>query len=812
VRLTKIARPAYLLIAAAGLLLCFRGSLARADLVPFGAEIVQGGGAHSVALSNSQGGNVHTWGDNGAGRLGLGDETTRVTATLVTTLSNVVEISTRGANHTIVRLANNEVWGFGGGNQGQLGNGMNSASTIPVRAGPDCLHPTDPMMNKPLKAKDISAGGAHAAAILEDDTACVWGNNSTGQLGLGDINSRNRPTQILGLANVKAISTGGGQTLVLLNNGDVWGFGDNTFGQLGIGSITAPQTTPIKITAWSGIGIKAVRACASHSLALAGDGTVHAVGLNNLGQLGNGTTGPANPTPAPVSGLGSGSGVEQIECAGHNLARKTNGEVWAWGPNGDGRLCDGTRIDKNVPAQVVGLGAGAKYAAAGAAHSLFVRSSDGKVVTCGANGSGQLGKNTIEASNTPVAVMGLSGIVTAIVAGGSHSVALRQGLPPEGWGLNAFGQLGGERTDTLIHTAMSVGGGSGVAFAAAGGNHTLLVRQGDGTGGEDKLFAFGNGINGQLGTNTCTTAAPITCASSNTPVRVPRPGQGRILAVAAGGGHNLVVESDDATCDGCTALYAFGNNSNGQLGNNSKTPSPVPALVQVSGLGVGSGKRILRIAAGGTHSLALVADPATCNGCTALYAWGLNNFRQLCDGTNAPERLAPVQVSGRGMGSGSKIVEIAASAINSGALNEDGTVWTCGVGSALGNNTTTASNVLVQVLEAGDSGLQPLSNVKALAGGGQFFLALKQSGEVSAWGINGPGNLCDGTFSAKRIAVPTGVSGVAAMTTGPGSAHSVFFKTDGSVVACGTDALSQLGNGPPSDADLTPASVLIQSP
>ncbi|MBI4331705.1 MAG: hypothetical protein HY673_10540, partial [Chloroflexi bacterium] len=106
-----------------------------------------------------------------------------------------------------------------------------------------------------------------------------------------------------------------------------------------------------------------------HSLALKSDGTVRAWGLNDSGQLGNGTTTGSN-VPVQVSGL---SGAAAI--AGgifHSLALKFDGTVRAWGLNAYGQLGDGTTTDSNIPVQVNGL-SGVVAIAAGGFHSLAIK-------------------------------------------------------------------------------------------------------------------------------------------------------------------------------------------------------------------------------------------------------------------------------------------------------------------------------------------------------------------------------------------------------------------------------------------------------
>src|SRR5207237_4170697 len=122
-----------------------------------------------------------------------------------------------------------------------------------------------------------------------------------------------------------------------------------------------------------------------HSLALKSDGTVWAWGYNGSGQLGNASGGSNTPVQVldPASGSGYLSGVTAIAGGDwHSLALKSNGTVWAWGLNEEGQLDNGTIIDSNTPVQVLGLGGVA--AITGVVANSVAVNNDGTVRACGA--------------------------------------------------------------------------------------------------------------------------------------------------------------------------------------------------------------------------------------------------------------------------------------------------------------------------------------------------------------------------------------------------------------------------------------------
>jgi hypothetical protein len=265
-------------------------------------------------------------------------------------------------------------------------------------------------------------------------------------------------------------------------------------------------------------GVTNVAAGAYHSLAVKTNGTVWAWGYNYSGQLGDNTT-VQRKAPVQVSGL---SDVTHVAAGvSHSLALKTNGTVWAWGENWECQLGDGTRgPNRLTPVQVSGL-SGVTNVAAGAYHSLAVKT-NGTVWAWGYNGYGQLGNNTTASTSTPVQVSGLSNVI-AVAAGDSHSLAVKTNGTVWAWGNNWYGQLGNNTRYDHKYTPIQVSGLSNVTAVAAGQCHSLAVKT-DGT-----VWAWGFNGNGQLGDNST--------VQKNAPVQVQA--LGAITLIAAGGSHSL---------------------------------------------------------------------------------------------------------------------------------------------------------------------------------------------------------------------------------------------------------------------------------
>jgi alpha-tubulin suppressor-like RCC1 family protein len=243
------------------------------------------------------------------------------------------------------------------------------------------------------------------------------------------------------------------------------------------------------------------------------------------------------------------------------------------------------------------------------------------------------------------------------------------------------------------------------------------------------------------------------------PVRVV--GLDNVKHIAAGRTHSLALKNDGT-------VWAWGFNGYGQLGDGTLTNRNTP--VQVLGL---SG--VVTINSGEWHSLAVMSDGS-------LRAWGDNGAGQLGDGTYT-NRSTPVQVSGL---TGVLITALGSS--HSLAMKQDGTVWAWGNNDngQLGDGTTLRRATPVRVVG--------LSGCLALAGGIVQSLAVKQDGTAWAWGHNSAGQLGDGTSIDRLTPVQvSGLSGVSAVSAG--AHHALAMKLDGTVWAWGFNGMGQLGDG-----------------
>ena len=363
----------------------------------------------------------------------------------------------------------------------------------------------------------IAAGGAHTCARLDDGRVKCWGDNSSGQLGLGNTDSRGDGVNAMGQSemgdNLPPVELGSGRTVVevvagtdhtcaRLDNGQVKCWGANGTGQLGLGDINrrgdglnamfetemGDNLPPVNL----GNGRTAVELVAggSHTCARLDNGAVKCWGRNNSGELGLGDpdnrgelggTDPNNPAyemgdNLPPVELGSGrTAVELVAGGGHTCARLDNGRVKCWGSNSFGKL---------------GLG-----------------NTDNRGDGLNAMGETEMG------DNLPPVELGTAGFfgsltVLQLDAGADHTCARLADPIFAGqdqvkcWGLNAFGQLGlgdidsrgnvaNEMSDNLL--PVNLGNGRTAVEVVAGGNHTC-ARLDNGA-----VKCWGRNNSGQLG-------------------------------------------------------------------------------------------------------------------------------------------------------------------------------------------------------------------------------------------------------------------------------------------------------------------------
>jgi len=319
-------------------------------------KAVAAGGDFSLALLSN--GTVWAWGANESGQLGDGTTTDSVVPVQVSGLTGVKAISSAGSAGfaSLALLNDGTVWAWGYNGYGQLGDGNNVNSDIPVQ------------VTGLTGVVAIAVGGAHDLALLSNGTVMSWGRNGDGELGYGTFtNPTNVPAEVSSLTGVKAIAAGLYHNLAVVGNGTVVSWGDNNSGQLGNNNAPNDSASPVPVTGLT--KVKSVAAGAYDSYAVLKNGTGMSWGENAYGELGNGdSSGTGSPVPVAISGL---TNIKVISAgAFHVLALLKTKTLAAWGIDSDGELGTGVVGPSSAtPLAISGL-TGVKSVSAGYLFSL----------------------------------------------------------------------------------------------------------------------------------------------------------------------------------------------------------------------------------------------------------------------------------------------------------------------------------------------------------------------------------------------------------------------------------------------------------
>ena len=716
-------------------------------LAVVGAVVASG----SVASAAPPGRPVLSWGDNTYGQLGNATRTGR-TAPGPTSLPESVAVTDvrAGLAHALALTSTGQVYSWGRNNYGQLGDGTNTDRDTPVVVA----------MPSGTVVTAVAAGHWHSLALTSTGDVYAW--------GLANANYGNTPTQVTFPSGVTVTAVAGGNQfdLALTSTGDVYTWGRNNYGQLGDGT-TTDRATPGLVSLPSGATVMTIANGYGHAYALTSTGAVYAWGQGVYGGLGDGgTSNRSTPVqtqfPAGVTPIAIASGED------HGLAVTSTGEVFAWGKNTFGQVGDGTTTNRTRPVQAAlptAATATAVISAPGAFISLALTTS-GEVLAWGRNTSGQLGDGTTTSRATPVQVpMPAAAILTGgLTAGATFTLAVVSYSAALGWGANNAGQLG-DGTTVERRTPVDVTFPSGMVLAGitAGYSHSLAV---DDVG---VTYAWGANAQGQLGTGDTT--------AQDSPVPVSGfPTGTRIVAVTAGQFHSVALAEDGT-------VYAWGYNSQGQLGDGTTTQRLTP--VEVTGFPAGT--VVTAISSHNVHNIAVTSTGD-------VYTWGDNSSGQIGNGTTTIQTSA-VQIP---LPNGGIAVNATAGALHTVAVTDDGSAYAWGYNlyGQLGDGTTTNAHTPVQV--------QTTDILVDADAGGNHTLAITDNGGAVAWGLGSNGQIGNGTTTTNSttpvtVNLPTGVT---VNAVDGGRAHSlavVNISTDpaypaGQVLAWGYNNHGQLGD------------------
>lgn len=730
------------------------------------AKLIAAGDRFTCALQET--GLVSCWGDNEHGQLGNDRGDFSPIPITVEGIRGAIDIAT-GSSHACAIHGNYDISCWGANNFAQLGIDQSQEySATPVR-----VRDID-------TALFLDAGENHTCTVHQDFTVACWGANDFGQLGNGQTGGVSTTLVYPDVAsNPVGIAAGNRHTCVIIepepltqtipyrpiycwgaNDLDQLGRGEDGSSELQVGLTTAlsskefstvvpvQQDTSIcdcEPAPVADIGdAMDISAGSNHTCALRVDRTVSCWGANELGQLGNGSTGifrsESSPMPQQTAGI---SDADRIAAGGDNsCALHLTGAVSCWGNNNEGQLGNGQIASASTASQKVADINDATSVAAGTSFTCALRQ-NASISCWGKNSSGELGigQTTYEiaSSQVPVEVDGITD-ARAVDLGWSHACALHSDGSISCWGENEDGQLGNSQT-AQSHMPLEVEGISDAVSVSTGPFHTCAVRQNGSIScwGLNSIGQLGNGLTDDSGPSQAPVGGTAVHKSASLrSVQLSRftsvIGIADASSVAAGGGHTCALHQNGI-------VSCWGNNESGQLGNGRSRLgwnalaqfSAVP--VQVEGI-----TDAIAVDAGAGFSCALHETGS-------VSCWGDNEFGELGNGQMEDDSPVPVPVEGI-----DDATAIATGGTHACAIHQNGAVSCWGNNSLLQRGTN--QTILPSAIPVSVSGI---SDAAAVSAGAAHTCILHQDGTITCLGINLLGEL--GNSQGDYSVVPVKVVG-----------------------------------------------------
>jgi alpha-tubulin suppressor-like RCC1 family protein len=809
------------------------GALALSDITA--------GGTHACGIARGQ---LYCWGNSAAGALGLGSTVSTSTPTLVSALSGkVVTDVSAGTNHTCA-VADGAAYCWGNGGSGRLGTGSTGSLAVPTAV-------TASGVLSGHTVTSITAGDQHSCAVA-DGAAYCWGLNTNGQLGNTSTTTSTVPVAVtpgglLSGRTVTSVSAGTSHSCAVAD-GVAFCWGLNTNGRLG-DTTTTQRTAPVAVSTagvLSGRTVTAISAGGQHSCAVA-DGDVYCWGYNSNGQLGNSSTTASSAPVAVVGSIASAATVSAVSAGVTHSCAVADGAAYCWGAGASGQIGNGsttTSVTSSVAVTSSGVLSGRTLTAISAGN-LFTCTNGATPGSCwGAGASGQLGNAASSTSSTPVDVK-ITGATCpdgaarvddntcSLVQGTDYYARLGYSIgtwiaPNSGWvkattsTRPAVSPSAASKTSTSLNLAWPAAGELYQSYAeytvqrslnSSGSSPTTLyrgpLRTATDRGGVAKRTATLTASQVSVGTGSACAILEgsaycwgdnvdgqlgnnsTTDSSSPTAVLATGALAGKTVTALSAGMEATTNSEGEHTCavaDG--GVYCWGNNSHGELGNSSTTDSLVPVAA-------GTLTNVTDVATGYMHTCALTGGK--------VYCWGDNSRGQLGDGSTTT-RSAPVLVGG--LLSGKSVTAIATGAAHTCAIAA-GTVycWGSNVSGQLGINSTganTNSSTPVAVLTSGVLNGQTVTAVAA----GEAHTCVIASGKAYCWGYNAYGQVGNASTNNSLVAVAVSApwSSSSALSSLSAGQYGTCLVASGKAYCWGYNTYGQVGNNSTNTAT-TPAAV-----
>ena len=498
------------------------------------ANSISLGESHSCAILETSG--IVCWGSNGAGQLGIGSNSNKVTARyIITPLSTNLLSAGDGYSCAIFNQGQLKCWGHN--DHGQLGDGSTT----------DRNTPTSISLIGSRSAVSVSAGDSHTCVLIENGSVQCWGLNGDYQVGDGSTTERHSP-RLVSLPSglwAEQVSAGGFHTCAILSDKTLRCWGNNSNGQIGDGT-TVDRSSPKNVSLPSGRIPIHVSAGYLSTCALLDDGSVRCWGSNGVGQLGDGST-TDRTTPAAVN-LPTGRYALTIEIGvGHACAILDDFFLRCWGSNTYGQIGDGTTTGRTSPTSVSTTLTVMSFSIGTYGHTCAIFQNN-QLRCWGRNLIGQVGDMTTTSRNTPTMPSTMSTLTpTSIGLGYHHSCAILDDNRMRCWGSNSHGQIGDGTSQTMRTWPTAVNGAADYLIWPS----TTDDRDFD---GDEVLNIYDRCLNGQTGW----TASPASdydwdgCRDSSEDTDDDNDGVlDQSDSCARGAVHWLSTSSSDHDSDGC---------------------------------------------------------------------------------------------------------------------------------------------------------------------------------------------------------------------------------------------------------------------
>ncbi len=612
--------------------------------------------------------------------------------------------------------------GNGNTNRVDIGNEFNVASVI---SG---------------KIIDVETGNQFTAALTEDGDLYMWGLNNYGQIG--NMKTSNQLEPLLVMENVKKISLGLNHAAALMKDGSLWLWGNNEYGQLGTGGSMQYNSVPKKII---DSGVEDISLGHNHSSAVKDDGSLWTWGDNQNGQLGNNTTTSRNE-PYHVNADARFKSVHL--CYDVSSAIDDTDRLWVWGYN---EYCNPLTSVQKTP--VIAL-SGVKDVDFTYYNCIAVLNSGFLSVWGKGHGKnpgdiyGDITEDSDDHVDGDILASDLTDIKKMVIGGEymtyNYTMVLKKDGTMWSWGSNFRNRLG------YTHKSW--------AYSDDGKQYGFLERQY--SAHPNKVTEISDVIDFDISSHT----EILAVKKDGTVWKKPEgliefdqiSGLKNVKEVSCGNSHYAALTEEGA-------LYVWGNNSSGQIGDGSQTNRIEP--YEVEGLG-----RITKMDLGSNHTVALNED-----GC--VYVWGLNSDRQIGDGSsdNSSEPVRVMLDEGAG-----RVVAIRAQGSHTAAVTENGSLYMWG---RINDKTVQTPQCIIYK-----------ENIKDVQLGTNHFAVVNTNGELSMWGSNTHHQIPE--LDGDSITFPTKVLKESTITSvALGSVNSGVISPDNTIMLWGDDSYGQLGDG-----------------